>query len=96
MIDEIAKDDENDQSNHRLTLLCVLHLAYTSRKRVGRRRAAVRFRIPHTRGELTPWHCTTSPAYSSTSKIQYYKNILIRKVVWGLSYMDRMEQKRRP
>ena len=26
LIDEIAKDNENDQSNHRVTLLCVLYL----------------------------------------------------------------------
>jgi hypothetical protein len=26
LIDEIAKDNENNQSNHRVTLLCVLHL----------------------------------------------------------------------
>jgi hypothetical protein len=26
LIDEIAEDNENDQSNHRMTLLCVLHL----------------------------------------------------------------------
>ena len=95
LIDEIAKDNENDQSNHRVTLLCMLHLALTSCKRVGRRRSAVRFRLPHPpEGRDTPGLCRTSPAYSSTSKIQYYESILIRKVVWGLSYMDHMEWKK--
>jgi hypothetical protein len=32
MIDEIAKDNENDQSNQWANLLCVLHLALTSSK----------------------------------------------------------------
>jgi hypothetical protein len=37
VIDEIAKDNENDQSNQRVTLLCALHLlALTSLQSVGK------------------------------------------------------------
>jgi hypothetical protein len=82
VIDEIAKDNENHQSNHRVTLLCVLRLALTFCKSVGRRRAAVRFRLPHTDGSKHPGHCRTSPAYSSISRIQHYEIILIREIVW--------------
>jgi hypothetical protein len=89
--DRRPKDHENDQSNHRVTLLCVLHLALTSCKRVGRL-AAIRFRIPHTpEGSDTMGIAGRHLPTHSTSKIQYYKIILIRTVVWGLSYMDHME-----
>jgi hypothetical protein len=66
VIDEIAKDNENDQSNQRVTLLCVLHLALTSCKRVGRLAAVPVSPSAHARGKTHHGHCRTSPAHSST------------------------------
>jgi len=75
--------------------LCVLHLALTSRERVGRRRDVVRFRLPHTRGWPLGYRRTVT-CLINYPKTQCYKIILEPRHHLSLSKMEHRERKTAP
>jgi len=94
VIGEIAKDNENDQSNHPVTLLCVLHFGIDLQQK-GRQPASRRFRLPHTPRGSETWALQDVARLLIYLKDPVLRDHLDPKNSLGLSYMDHIKRKRR-